>query len=51
MKYFNYYNINKLLYFGFRCKKWEVFIEKIYNKIQREKFRWVIDMVEVDFEF
>lgn len=33
------------------CKKWEVPIEKIYNKTQREKFRWAIDMAEADFEF
>lgn len=51
MKYFNHHNTNKLSYFGFRCKKWEVPIEKIYNKTQREKFRWAIDMAEADFEF
>ncbi|XP_078335773.1 DNA topoisomerase I, mitochondrial-like isoform X2 [Crassostrea virginica] len=33
------------------CKKWEVPVEKIYNKTQREKFRWAIDMAEADFEF
>ena len=33
------------------CKKWEVPIEKIYNKSQREKFAWAIDMVDEDFVF
>ncbi|XP_069778297.1 DNA topoisomerase I, mitochondrial-like isoform X3 [Narcine bancroftii] len=33
------------------CKKWNVPIEKIYNKTQREKFAWAIDMTEEDFEF
>lgn len=38
-------------YFIFRCKKWDVPIEKIYNKTQRDKFRWAIDMVGPDFVF
>uniref|UniRef100_A0A9J7X521 DNA topoisomerase I n=2 Tax=Cyprinus carpio TaxID=7962 RepID=A0A9J7X521_CYPCA len=33
------------------CKKWAVPIEKIYNKTQREKFAWAIDMTDEDFEF
>ncbi|XP_018411688.1 PREDICTED: DNA topoisomerase 1 [Nanorana parkeri] len=33
------------------CKKFEIPIEKIYNKTQREKFAWAIDMVEDDYEF
>uniref|UniRef100_A0A8B9JPH7 DNA topoisomerase I n=1 Tax=Astyanax mexicanus TaxID=7994 RepID=A0A8B9JPH7_ASTMX len=33
------------------CKKWGVGIEKIYNKTQREKFAWAIDMADEDFEF
>ncbi|KAK7128397.1 hypothetical protein R3I94_016844 [Phoxinus phoxinus] len=33
------------------CKKWTVSIEKIYNKTQREKFAWAIDMADEDFEF
>ncbi|XP_061677493.1 DNA topoisomerase I, mitochondrial isoform X2 [Syngnathoides biaculeatus] len=33
------------------CKKMEVPIEKIYNKTQRDKFAWAIDMTEMDFEF
>ncbi|XP_052230549.1 DNA topoisomerase I, mitochondrial-like isoform X7 [Dreissena polymorpha] len=33
------------------CKKWEVPIEKVYNKTQREKFRWAIDMATADFRF
>lgn len=34
-----------------RCKKFSIPIEKIYNKTQREKFAWAIDMAEKDFEF
>lgn len=34
-----------------RCKKFGVPIEKIYNKTQREKFAWAIDMADEDFEF
>ncbi|XP_071314234.1 DNA topoisomerase I, mitochondrial [Trachinotus anak] len=33
------------------CKNMEVPIEKIYNKSQRDKFAWAIDMTEADFEF
>uniref|UniRef100_A0A8D3D7I9 DNA topoisomerase I n=1 Tax=Scophthalmus maximus TaxID=52904 RepID=A0A8D3D7I9_SCOMX len=33
------------------CKKWAIPIEKIYNKTQREKFAWAIDMADDDFEF
>jgi len=33
------------------CKKWGVPIEKIYNKTQREKFAWAIDMADEDDEF
>ena len=33
------------------CKKHEVPIEKVYNKTQREKFRWAIDMAEADYVF
>ncbi|CAL8325570.1 unnamed protein product [Merluccius merluccius] len=33
------------------CKKWDISIEKIYNKTQREKFAWAIDMAEDDYEF
>lgn len=32
------------------CKKHEVPIEKVYNKTQREKFRWAIDMIMNDDE-
>lgn len=28
------------------CRKFNVPIEKIYNKTQREKFQWAIDMIE-----
>lgn len=34
-----------------RCKKHGVPIEKIYNKTQRDKFRWAIDMADEDYEF
>ncbi|XP_064410620.1 DNA topoisomerase 1-like [Latimeria chalumnae] len=33
------------------CKKYGVPIEKIYNKTQRDKFAWAIDMTDEDFEF
>lgn len=33
------------------CKKNEVPIEKIYNKTQRDKFRWAIDMAGPDYVF
>jgi len=33
------------------CKKWEVPIEKVYNKTQRDKFAWAIAMAEADFSF
>ncbi|KAM4572804.1 DNA topoisomerase I, mitochondrial [Odontesthes bonariensis] len=32
-------------------KNMEVPVEKIYNKTQRDKFAWAIDMTEADFEF
>lgn len=33
------------------CKKWGVGVEKVYNKSQREKFAWAIDMADEDFVF
>ncbi|GIX70842.1 DNA topoisomerase 1 [Caerostris darwini] len=33
------------------CKKWGVPIEKIYNKTQRDKFRWAIEMAGPDYTF
>jgi len=33
------------------CKKHDVSIEKVYNKTQRAKFRWAIDMAEKDYRF
>ncbi|GBP62821.1 DNA topoisomerase 1 [Eumeta japonica] len=33
------------------CKKNEVPIEKVYNKTQRDKFRWAIDMAGPDYIF
>lgn len=33
------------------CKKWEVPIEKVYNKTQRDKFAWAIEMAGEDFNF
>lgn len=35
----------------FRCKKWGVDINKVYNKTQRDKFRWAIEMVGPDYQF
>lgn len=35
----------------FRCKKFDVPIEKIYNKTQRDKFRWAIDMAGPEYVF
>lgn len=37
--------------FNFRCKKHGVPIEKIFNKTQRDKFRWAIEMVDEDYVF
>nr|CAG4649146.1 EOG090X0296 [Scapholeberis mucronata]SVE93489.1 EOG090X0296 [Scapholeberis mucronata] len=33
------------------CKKHDVPIEKIYNKTQRDKFQWAIDMAGPEYEF
>lgn len=33
------------------AKKWEVPIEKLYSKTQREKFQWALDMATKDFVF
>ncbi|XP_058811780.1 DNA topoisomerase 1 isoform X2 [Topomyia yanbarensis] len=33
------------------CKKFDVPIEKIFNKTQRDKFRWAIDMAGPDYVF
>ena len=33
------------------CKKYEVPIEKVYNKTQKDKFRWAIEMTEEDYQF
>ncbi|XP_055681431.1 DNA topoisomerase I, mitochondrial isoform X2 [Lutzomyia longipalpis] len=33
------------------CKKYNVPIEKIFNKTQRDKFRWAIDMAGEDYRF
>ncbi|KAI5098081.1 DNA topoisomerase I, mitochondrial isoform X1, partial [Silurus meridionalis] len=33
------------------CKNMEVQLDKIYNKTQRDKFAWAIDMTEPDFVF
>lgn len=40
-----------LFFHLFRCKNMAVRIEKIYNKAQRDKFAWAINMTEDDFEF
>ncbi len=33
------------------CKKFQVPIEKVYSKTQRDKFRWAIDMATADYHF
>ncbi|CAJ0963333.1 unnamed protein product, partial [Mesorhabditis belari] len=33
------------------CKKHEVPIEKVFNKTQREKFRWALDMADEEYVF
>ncbi|KAG5830894.1 hypothetical protein ANANG_G00298030 [Anguilla anguilla] len=33
------------------CKNMKVPVDRIYNKSQREKFAWAIDMAEADFKF
>jgi len=33
------------------CKKHSVPLEKVYNKTQREKFQWAVEMATEDFEF
>jgi len=33
------------------CKKYNVPIERVYNKTQREKFRWAIEMAGPDYVF
>ena len=33
------------------CKKWDVPIEKVFNKTQREKFKWAIDMADKTYRF
>jgi len=35
----------------YRCKKNDVPIEKVYNKTQRAKFCWAIDMATEDYRF
>ena len=46
----NFFNHLQLTVFD-RCKKHDVPIEKIYNKTQREKFQWAIDMAGPEFVF
>ena len=33
------------------CKKFNVGLEKVYNKTQREKFRWAIEMAGPEYVF
>lgn len=35
----------------FRCKKYNVPIEKVFNRTQREKFQWAIDMATDTYKF
>ena len=44
-------DLTVLIDYTFRSKKWDVPVEKIYNKTQRDKFAWAIDMAEADFKF
>ena len=39
------------LFSALRCKKFDVPLEKIYNKTQRDKFAWAVDMADEDFSF
>jgi len=39
------------LWLSSRCKKWSVPVEKVYNKTQREKFAWAIDMADEHYSF
>ena len=34
-----------------RCRKFNVPLEKIYNKTHRDKFAWAIDMTDDTFTF
>lgn len=45
--------LSKLIHFFVisRCKKWDVPVDKIYNKTQRDKFRWAIEMVGPEYQF
>ncbi|GBL92095.1 DNA topoisomerase 1 [Araneus ventricosus] len=33
------------------CKKWDIPVEKIFNKTQRDKFRWAIEMGGPEYKF
>ncbi|XP_073515729.1 DNA topoisomerase I, mitochondrial-like [Phyllobates terribilis] len=33
------------------CKKWDIGLEKIYNKTHRDKFAWAVHMTDADFVF
>lgn len=48
--YFAFYPWQSSLHVS-RCKNMEVPVDKIYNKSQRDKFAWAIDMTEADFAF
>lgn len=44
-------NVRRACFRLCRCKNMGVPVDKIYNKTQRDKFAWAIDMTEVDFVF
>lgn len=48
-----HYKIKNIFVFSFyfRCKKHDVPIEKIFNKTQRDKFRWAIEMADENYSF
>lgn len=48
---FGFFNTINVFFVFRRCKKNDVPIDKIYNKTQRDKFRWAIDMATEDYIF
>ena len=50
-KFYEYINYKHFYFCLSRTKKFNVPIEKVYNKTQREKFLWAIEMATADFEW
>lgn len=40
-----------MVFLSFRCKKYDVDINKVYTKTHRDKFRWAIEMVGPNYKF